>query len=63
MLLRTTCPGCRDVNQFGKTAAAAACLSVLRHAGLSGGTYFAPQQITASGSLSLQAPTMRESLS
>src|SRR5260370_41932253 len=46
-----------------KTAAAAACPSVLRDAGLSGGTHFAALQITAGGSLSLRAATMREGLS
>jgi hypothetical protein len=48
-------PGALTLINSAKTAAPAACPSVLRDAGLSGGTHFAELQITTSGSLSLRA--------
>ena len=56
-------PGALTLINSAKTAAPAACPSVLRDAGLSGGTHFAELQITTSGSLSLRAATTREGLS
>ena len=47
-------PGALTLINSAKTAPAA-CPSVLRDAGLSGGTHFAELQITTSGSLSLRA--------
>src|ERR1700730_13540778 len=56
-------PGALTLINSAKTAVPAACPSVLRDAGLSGGTHFAALQITTSGSLSLRAATTGAGLS